>query len=91
MNLIDANLNRFFLYIQGGETFMYEYDWLGRVTGVILPSGETLILKSDVSESDGFQVTVSKPPTKLMVAGKLNKKISINNGKCVCVCVCGDV
>lgn len=85
MNLIDANLNRFFfLCVQGGETFMYEYDWLGRVTGVIMPSGETLILKSDVSESDGFQVSVSKPPTKLMVTGKLNKKVSINDGKFIC-------
>lgn len=66
---------------QGGETFIYEYDWLGRVTGVILPSGENLLLKSDVSETDGFQIAVNKPLTNLIINGKSNKRITINDGK----------
>ncbi|KRT82794.1 hypothetical protein AMK59_4421, partial [Oryctes borbonicus] len=63
----------------GGETFMYQYDWLGRATAVILPSGEILNLKSELSETEGMIVTMSKPPTNIHISGKTDKKAVIED------------
>lgn len=60
---------------------MYHYDGLGRVTSVILPSGETLQLTSKLATPEGLQINVSKPPTKLVVSGKANKRVIIQDGK----------
>ncbi|XP_017766143.1 PREDICTED: teneurin-a [Eufriesea mexicana] len=45
----------------GGETYIYNYDSLGRVTNVILPTGEKLKLSSDLSDDEGLSVKVSAP------------------------------
>ncbi|XP_050491043.1 teneurin-a isoform X4 [Bombus huntii] len=45
----------------GGETYIYNYDNLGRVTDVILPTGEKLKLFSDLSDDEGLSVKVSAP------------------------------
>lgn len=66
---------------QGGETFIYQYDWIGRATGVILSSGETLELTSKIAADEGLEVTVSKPPTQLTVTGKANKKVIMIDGE----------
>lgn len=46
---------------QGGETYIYNFDGLGRVTDVILPTGEKLKLSSDLSDNEGLSVKVSAP------------------------------
>lgn len=48
---------------------------------MILPSGETLKLKSELG-NEGLEITVSKPPSKLIVHGNNNRKVSILYGKC---------
>lgn len=40
---------------------MYSYDNLGRVTDVILPTGEKLKLGSGLSKDEGLSVRVSAP------------------------------
>ncbi|XP_048511845.1 teneurin-a isoform X2 [Athalia rosae] len=45
----------------GSETYMYSYDNLGRVTDVILPTGEKLKLSSGLSKNEGLAVRVSAP------------------------------
>lgn len=65
----------------GGETFIYQYDWLGRITGVTLPSGETLKLSSGLTVGEGLGITTSKPPTEILVTGKACKKVILRNGK----------
>ncbi|XP_046486280.1 teneurin-a isoform X2 [Neodiprion pinetum] len=45
----------------GSETYMYSYDNLGRVTDVILPTGEKLKLSSGLSKNEGLSVKVSSP------------------------------
>lgn len=62
----------------GGETFIYQYDWLGRATSVILPSGETLRLNS-VLDSEGLQVQVRQPPTKVMIRGQTDKQVLLTD------------
>lgn len=69
-------------HFQGGETYIYQYDGLGRATGAILPSGETLQLNSELAAREGLQISISRPPTRLIVTGKANKKVSIIDGKC---------
>jgi hypothetical protein len=71
--------------LQGGETFIYQYDWIGRATGVILSSGETLELTSKIASDEGLEITVSKPPTQLTVTGKANKKVIMIDGESLCV------
>ncbi|XP_012287191.1 teneurin-a isoform X2 [Orussus abietinus] len=46
---------------QGGETCIYNYDGLGRVTDVILPTGETIKLTSSLSDEEGLSVRISAP------------------------------
>ncbi|ENN82547.1 hypothetical protein YQE_01081, partial [Dendroctonus ponderosae] len=48
----------------GGDTIIYQYDGLGRATGVILPSGETLQLNSKMSSNEGLEVSVRAEITK---------------------------
>ncbi|XP_063223573.1 teneurin-a [Bacillus rossius redtenbacheri] len=45
----------------GGETFMYHYGDSGRLTGVVLPTGETMGLGSGLTPEDGLAVRVSAP------------------------------
>lgn len=66
---------------QGGETFIYKYDWLGRATSVILPSGESLQLTSKMGDTDGLEVSISEPPTRLRITGKANKKVVLIDSK----------
>lgn len=60
---------------------MYQYDWLGRATAIILPSGEVLNLKSKLSDTEGLVVSISKPPTNIYISGKTDKKAIIEDGK----------
>lgn len=69
----------------GGETYMYQYDWLGRINSVVLPSGETLQLTSRLTINEGLGITVSKPPAQITVNGKASKKIILTNGKSLLV------
>lgn len=48
---------------------------------MILPSGETLELKSDLAQEGGLQISISQPPTHLIVSGKANKKVIMLDGK----------
>ncbi|XP_016839726.1 teneurin-a isoform X5 [Nasonia vitripennis] len=45
----------------GLETYIYTYDDLGRVTDVILPTGEKVKLTSDLSTDEGLTVRVAAP------------------------------
>ncbi|XP_044748405.1 teneurin-a isoform X3 [Coccinella septempunctata] len=68
----------------GGETFIYHYDWMGRVTNVILPSGETLELSSEISDNkEGFEVRISKPHSKLTIIDEANKGVILQNGESI--------
>lgn len=51
----------FYYEFQGDETYIYNYDNLGRVTDVILPTGEKLKLSSGLSDDDNLLVKVSAP------------------------------
>ncbi|XP_017133368.1 teneurin-a isoform X5 [Drosophila elegans] len=42
----------------GGETYIYQYDEFGRVTGLILPSGEIVRITSQLAASQGLTVRV---------------------------------
>ncbi|XP_076255670.1 teneurin-a transmembrane protein isoform X2 [Rhynchophorus ferrugineus] len=64
----------------GGDTVIYQYDWLGRATSVILPSGETLQLNSKMSNTEGLEVSISQPPTILNINGKANKQVILIDG-----------
>ena len=59
--IIQRNKIKYFCILQGGETYIYNYDSLGRVTDVILPTGEKLKLLSDLSDDEGLSVKVSAP------------------------------
>lgn len=54
---------------------------MGRVTNVILPTGESLELSSEISDSQGFEVSVSKPSSKLTITDEANKKVILRNGE----------
>ncbi|XP_049862885.1 teneurin-a isoform X3 [Schistocerca gregaria] len=43
----------------GGETYMYHYESNGRLTDVILPTGETVNLASRLTAEDGLTVEIS--------------------------------
>ncbi|XP_057656218.1 teneurin-a isoform X3 [Diorhabda carinulata] len=60
---------------RGSETVMYNYDWLGRSTGVILPSGETFQLTSKISDNGNLEIFVSKPTNVLSISGKVHKHV----------------
>ncbi|CAG9766607.1 unnamed protein product [Ceutorhynchus assimilis] len=64
----------------GGDTIIYQYSSLGRATSVILPSGETLQLNSKMSNVDGLEVSVNRPPTVLNINGKANKQVILIDG-----------
>lgn len=49
-------------FFQGRETYIYNYDHLGRVTDMILPTGEKVKLTSDLSTDEvGLSVKVAAP------------------------------
>ncbi|XP_034947958.1 teneurin-a isoform X2 [Chelonus insularis] len=54
----------------GGETYIYNYDNLGRVSNIILPTGETIKLTSKLSDDEGLSVKVEAP---LQALAKTNK------------------
>lgn len=60
--------------LQGGETYIYNYDSLGRVADVILPTGEKLRLSSDLSDDEGLLVKVWAP---LQALSKGDKQRSV--------------
>lgn len=45
----------------GGETYIYRYDDFGRVIGMILPSGETVTINSNLGQEMGLGVQVRGP------------------------------
>ncbi|XP_058794630.1 teneurin-a isoform X3 [Phymastichus coffea] len=45
----------------GRETYIYNYDDLGRVTDAILPTGEKVKLTSDLTNDEGLLVKVAAP------------------------------
>lgn len=63
-----------FREFQGDETYIYNYDSLGRVTDVILPTGEKLKLLSDLSDDESLLVKVSAP---LQALSKGDKQRSV--------------
>lgn len=75
MNGIFSCVTKLFLgFLQGGETYIYNYDSLGRVTDVILPTGEKLKLLSDLADDEGLIVKVSAP---LQALSKGDKQRSV--------------
>lgn len=54
---------------------------MGRATSVILPSGESLQLTSKMGDTDGLEVSISEPPTRLRITGKANKKVVLIDSK----------
>ncbi|XP_015016509.2 teneurin-a isoform X2 [Drosophila mojavensis] len=42
----------------GGETYIYQYDEFGRVTGMILPSGEIVRITSQLADNKGLTIYV---------------------------------
>ncbi|XP_033216143.1 teneurin-a [Belonocnema kinseyi] len=54
----------------GRETYMYNYDDLGRVTEVILPTGEKLKLKSQLTTDETLSVKVAAPLQALKLGEK---------------------
>ncbi|XP_055911433.1 teneurin-a isoform X2 [Eupeodes corollae] len=42
----------------GGETYIYQYDEFGRVTGMILPSGEIVRITSELADNKGLSVYI---------------------------------
>ncbi|XP_074032255.1 teneurin-a transmembrane protein isoform X2 [Leptinotarsa decemlineata] len=80
---LDYDMNTGLLLSRSGgtETYIYEYDWLGRATGVILPSGETLRLGAMISSGGSLKISVSEPSTVLSVYGKRNKHVLIIDNK----------
>lgn len=75
----DSNTGLLTSRSSGSETFIYQFDWLGRATSVILPSGETLTLSSTL-DSDGLQVQVDTPPTKIIIQDQLKKIVYLSEG-----------
>ncbi|XP_044012987.1 teneurin-a isoform X1 [Aphidius gifuensis] len=60
----------------GGETFIYNYDNLGRLSDVILPTGEIIKMQSGLShETEVFTVKVEAP---LQALAKIDKNRIIN-------------
>lgn len=70
---------------------IYDYDELGRVTRIIMPSGEQVHITSGLAKNNGLAVTVANPSSTIPVGvakkceyvlyGQSFKQISINNGK----------
>lgn len=70
---------------------IYNYDELGRVTKIIMPSGEQVHITSGLAKNYGLAVTVSNPASTIPVGvakkceyvlhGQSFKQITINNGK----------
>ncbi|XP_057340739.1 teneurin-a isoform X2 [Microplitis mediator] len=54
----------------GGETYIYNYDTLGRVSNIILPTGENIKLISGLSDNEALSVKVEAP---LQALAKTNK------------------
>lgn len=52
----------------GGETVMYSYDDYGRVTGMILPSGENVRISSNLEIDEGLNVRIRGPVQSLFSA-----------------------
>lgn len=61
----------------GGETYIYQYDEFGRVTGMILPSGEIVRITSQLADSQGLTVYVHASVESLFsrerIAGEANE------------------
>lgn len=76
---------------QAGDTVIYTYDEFGRVTKIIMPSGEQVHISSGLAKNYGLAVTVSNPSSTIPVGvakkceyvlhGQSFKQITINNGK----------
>uniref|UniRef100_T1GPR0 Uncharacterized protein n=1 Tax=Megaselia scalaris TaxID=36166 RepID=T1GPR0_MEGSC len=54
----DSNTGLLMSRSSGGETCIYQYDEFGRVTGMILPSGETVRITSQLADNKGLSVYV---------------------------------
>lgn len=72
----------FFLF-QGGQTIIYRYDKYGRVSSVILPTGEMIELTSRLSSENKLEVVVSGldgRETVLTMDGVGAKRLTIQQG-----------
>ncbi|XP_073995971.1 teneurin-a transmembrane protein isoform X3 [Rhodnius prolixus] len=45
----------------GGSTYLYNYDSLGRIVNAVLPTGETVLLSSQLSKKDELEVYITLP------------------------------
>lgn len=69
---------------KGGETFIYNYDKYGRVSSVILPTGEIITLRSVLSDDNKLMVIVTglnNRVTTLTMDGLGAKRLTINQGR----------
>ncbi|XP_054267852.1 teneurin-a-like isoform X4 [Macrosteles quadrilineatus] len=76
----------------GGSTYLYQYDHLGRLSYVVLPTGESINLASRLTADDQLEVQVSSPVqasvnmestthvTTFKMEGHSNKKMTIREG-----------
>lgn len=77
--------------LQAGDTVIYDYDDLGRVTRIIMPTGEQVHISSGLAKNYGLAVTVTNPASTIPVGvakkceyvlhGQSFKQITLNNGK----------
>ncbi|KAG8307286.1 hypothetical protein J6590_024932 [Homalodisca vitripennis] len=76
----------------GGSTFLYQYDSLGRVSHVVLPTGESINLASRLTADDELEVQISSPVqasvnmdssvhvTTIKMEGHSHKRMTIRDG-----------
>ena len=75
------------MVFQGGSTYLYNYDTLGRIVDAVLPTGETMSLASQLGQKDELEVYVTLPvhpmTTELHRVGiSMNdNRIAIRDGK----------
>lgn len=64
-----------------GETFIYQYNELGRVGGIILPSGELLRIESRLNPEYGLEVEIkSRIPSMFSQAPANKTTMKLNDG-----------
>lgn len=86
------------LFLQGGSTSLYQYDHLGRISRIVLPTGESISLSSRLTADDELEVHISSPvqgsvnmdssvhTTTIKMEGHSYKKMIIREGLC-CITV----
>jgi len=82
--------DNYFNFFQGGQSLIYRYDKYGRVTQVILPTGEVVTLTAKLSPSNKLEVTVAglnDRVTLLTMDGVSAKRLTASQGGISTECV----